>query len=167
MNSIPYFVAALGLGRLYVMAKPVAGEWVDEEFASIARSGISLMVSLLEWHEASEVGLEQEALLAQRHGMEFRSYPVADRGLPADKVQFVGFIHDLLGQISAGAQVVVHCRAGIGRTGIVAASLLIAAGYSAGDAFALVSAKRGVEVPDTEEQQAWVTELAAALFQCR
>ncbi|WP_165838550.1 hypothetical protein [Pokkaliibacter plantistimulans] len=52
MNSIPYFVAALGLGQLYVMAKPVAGEWVDEEFASIARSGISLMVSLLEWHEA-------------------------------------------------------------------------------------------------------------------
>ena len=66
---------------------------------------------------------------------------------------FVEVIKKLLKEIKKGTDLVVHCRAGIGRTGIVAAALLIAEGARTDDAFSRVSAARGVKVPDTEEQR--------------
>ena len=51
---------------------------------------------------------------------------------------------------------VVHCRAGIGRTGVVAAGILLHAAFEPEQAFARVSEVRGVDVPDTDEQYNWV-----------
>lgn len=50
----------------------------------------------------------------------------------------------------------MHCRAGIRRAGIVVASILIRSGMELNDAFKLVTEKREVSVPDTEEQMQWV-----------
>ena len=47
---------------------------------------------------------------------------------------------------------VVHCRQGIGRSGLVAACLLVRKGISPGAAVEMVSAARGVSVPETTEQ---------------
>ncbi|HBL43909.1 MAG TPA: protein tyrosine phosphatase, partial [Planctomycetaceae bacterium] len=78
-----YPIQTIGGGSLSVMARPVAGEWIDDEFAGIARLGISHIVSLLEAQESIEIGLEDEPRLAEQHGMLFTSFPVADRCLPA------------------------------------------------------------------------------------
>ena len=43
-----YRIKAIGLGSLSVMAKPVAGEWLEGDFRFYKDSGISLIVSLLE-----------------------------------------------------------------------------------------------------------------------
>jgi len=51
-----------------------------------------------------------------------------------------------------GKNIAIHCRAGIGRTGLSASCLLICDGYSAEAAMDMVSAARGVQIPDTEEQ---------------
>jgi protein-tyrosine phosphatase len=49
----------------------------------------------------------------------------------------------------------VHCRAGIGRSGIAAAAVLVSLGHEPRDVFAMVSKARGVSVPDTDEQIEW------------
>ena len=59
-------------------------------------------------------------------------------------------------EITNGANSVVHCRAGIGRTGMVTVSILLHSGYDPLDAFARISDKRGIVVPDTQEQIDWV-----------
>ena len=55
-----YIVEPIGSGYLAVMAKPKTGEWMDEEFSGIAKSGISRVVSLLETGEAEMYGIERE-----------------------------------------------------------------------------------------------------------
>lgn len=93
----------------------------------------------------------------------FRSFPISDRGLPESAVSFAELAKLLCLQISEGTNTVIHCRAGIGRTGMLAAAILANERFSANDAFSLISEKRRVQVPDTPEQRAWVTDHAEML----
>jgi len=65
--------------------------------------------------------------------------------------------------LSKGKNVLVHCRQGIGRSGLVAASLLVKKGISPGAAIESVSAARGMPVPETAEQRDWIDHYAVAL----
>jgi protein-tyrosine phosphatase len=154
-----YPIQHIGTGLLAVMPKPVSGEWMEDEFAGIARWGITHIVSLLEETEAADVGLAQEGELAEKNGMQFTSFPIPDRCLPADSIGFVRLTHALYTGIRAGNQTVVHCRAGIGRAGMLAAGILIQHGLAAEQAFELISQKRRVPVPDTPEQFNWICQL--------
>ena len=61
-------------------------------------------------------------------------------------------------ETAGGQNTVIHCRAGIGRTGLLAAGVLLRAGFEVDEAFARISDRRGVDVPDTEEQRDWLKE---------
>jgi protein-tyrosine phosphatase len=163
MSPDIYKVESIGSGSLSVMAKPVSGEWIEDEFSGIAQWGIDRIVSLLENHEVYELGLENEALLAKKNGMEFISYPIPDRGLPRTVNEYLAFTRRLYHEAAAGLSTVIHCRAGIGRTGIVAAGVLLHCGFEPKDAFEHISKSRGVSVPDTEEQIEWVVKSYTAM----
>ena len=158
-----YRVKEIGSGSLAIMAKPVSGEFIEDEFQGIVREGINRIVSLLEPHEEYAIGLNNESDLSNRNGIDFVSHPVVDRGLPSSLPKFSGFISSIHSGIQRGTNTVVHCRAGIGRAGIVVASALVRSGMDAESAFSLVSEKRGVSVPDTEEQLNWVVAHQKAL----
>jgi protein-tyrosine phosphatase len=151
-----YQVELIGSGFLSVMAKPVSGEWIEDEFSGIAKEGILRIVSLLESHELYEVGLQDEEQLANRNGMEFTSFQIRDRGIPSSFKEFSVFTKNLYHEIADGKNTVIHCRAGIGRTGLVAGGVLLYCGYTAQKAFAHISKCRGVQVPDTKEQENWL-----------
>ncbi len=51
-----FVVESIGSGFLAVMARPVPGEWIDDEFAGIAALGIRCIVSLLESAEGAGAG---------------------------------------------------------------------------------------------------------------
>lgn len=151
-----YVVEPIGSGLLAVMARPVPGEWIEDEFAGIAAFGISRVVSLLEPDEAEELGLSEEESLCERNGMEFLSCPIPDRGLPGSVTDFARFTHMLYETIGRGTNTVIHCRAGIGRTGMVAAGVLLHAAFEPEAAFEHIAKARGMYVPDTQEQRDWL-----------
>jgi protein-tyrosine phosphatase len=151
-----YKIESIGNGFLAVMAKPVAGEWIEDEFFGIAKEGINQIVSLLEPQEAYTVGLQEEKQLSEKNGMTFISFPIQDRGLPQTVSEFSNFTTNLYHQILNGKNTVVHCRAGIGRSGLVAAGVLLHNGYNPDSAFDLISLRRRVQVPDTAEQRNWL-----------
>jgi hypothetical protein len=151
-----FVVEPIGSGFLAVMARPVPGEWVDDEFARISAYGIHCIVSLLEPNEAEEIGLGDEHALCERHSMDFVSYPIPDRRLPGSVSGFAAFTHALYESIGRGNNTVIHCRAGIGRTGVVAAGILLHAAFDADSAFDHITKARGMAVPDTEEQRQWI-----------
>jgi len=155
-----YEVTPIGTGQLSVMAKPVSGEWIEDEFAGLRQLGIDHVVSLLERAEQIDVGLADEEALCVRNGMRYTSFPIVDRDVPqcADAVPFVASLYD---DICTGEHVVIHCRAGIGRTGIIASAVLIHGGHSSGEAIHMVSFAREMLVPDTQEQVEWVDAFAA------
>ena len=51
----------------------------------------------------------------------------------------------------------MHCWGGVGRSSLFAAALLVARGTDADTALARIAAARGVPVPETDEQRAWVS----------
>ena len=55
-----------------------------------------------------------------------------------------------------GINTVIHCRAGIGRTSLVTAGVLLQAGFEPDEAFEHIGKARGMAVPDTDEQRDWV-----------
>jgi hypothetical protein len=142
-------------GRLAIMPRPRAGDWLDDEIAGWKAAGIDLVVSLLEPDEAAELGLCREAGLCRQHAIEFVSFPIPDRGVPLQPAA-LALARLLASGISAGRSAVVHCRAGIGRSSVIAACALICLGTGPDRAFDLIARARGLDVPDTGEQRAWV-----------
>ena len=157
MPSTIYEVEQIGRGYLAVMSKPTTSHSIEHEFVAIAKRGILKVVSLLELTEARDVGLDRERELCEINGMEFVSYPIADWGFPSSVMEFAEFTRSICQQITDGTNTVVHCRAGIGRSGMFAAGILLHCGYEPDDAFRHISEARGVPVPDTDEQRIWIT----------
>jgi protein-tyrosine phosphatase len=83
--------------------------------------------------------------------MRFHRHPVPDRGVPPQPA-FDAFIDGLVPRLQEGAFLAIHCRAGIGRSSIVAAALLLRLGLTPDQALTLISIARGFDVPDTYDQ---------------
>lgn len=60
-----------------------------------------------------------------------------------------------------GKGVAIHCRQGVGRAGMIAASLLVEQGVPPAEAIRRVSAARGIQIPETPEQRLWIEDFAA------
>ena len=144
------------------MPRPRADEWLEGEIASWRDAGIDTVVSLLEREEIAELGLGQEAGLCGAKGMEFVSFPIPDRGVPASLSEATALVRLIFARLAAGKAVAVHCRAGIGRSALVAACVLTCSGYDPSDAFRMIAASRRVTVPDTDGQRDWVISFHAA-----
>jgi hypothetical protein len=143
-------------GRLAIMPRPRAGDWLDDEIRGWRAQDVDVVVSLLEGEEIKELDLGGESALCRQHGIEFISFPIPDRGVPASLKAATDLIRTVVNRIGDGQAVAVHCRAGIGRSSVIAASALIYLGADPGRAFELIGQARGVSVPDTDAQRDWV-----------
>jgi protein-tyrosine phosphatase len=124
---------------------------------------VNTVLSLLTPEEERDLDLRDEATEARTQGLEFASLPIPDRQVPKSESKLAEALESVNGALSAGKNVVVHCRQGIGRSGLVAACLLVKKGMSPGAAVELVSAARGVSVPETGEQRDWIDHYAVGL----
>ena len=150
-------------GRMAIAPRPRAREWLEEEVRAWSSAGIDLVVSLLTSDEISDLELDQEESACQRAQIEFVSFPVVDRSVPASKKSTSELLTKLSAYLGSGKTIVIHCRQGIGRSALLAASLLITAGKDADSALERISAARGCPVPETPEQKAWIMEFASSV----
>lgn len=143
-------------GKLALAARPRGGEWLEDEITSWQRSGVNTVFSLLTDEEERDLDISREATEARAHGMKFLSYPIPDRQVPDSESNLAKALEKLEGQLADGKNVVLHCRQGIGRTGLVAACLLLTKGIDPETAVRRLSAARGTSVPETPEQRQWI-----------
>jgi len=155
MRAEIYEIESCPQGRLAVMPRPRGGNWLKTELWSLHSLGVSDLVSLLTPPEEKELDLTLEGDLCREIGLRFRRYPVSDRKIPTQP-NFAQLIDALVPVLLQGGFVAVHCRAGIGRSSVVAAALLSRLGVRASDALAMISAARGFDVPDTDEQHDFI-----------
>ncbi|MEA1674524.1 protein-tyrosine phosphatase family protein [Nitrospirillum sp. BR 11163] len=166
MYAALYWIDAQDLpwtGRLAIMARPRAGDWLEDEVAGWHAAGVAEVVSLLEPAEVRELALMEEEALCRGWGMAFTTLPIPDRGVPNSLRQVTALARRLSQELAAGRPVAVHCRAGIGRSSLLAACVMACAGLDAATAFARIAQARGMPVPDTDEQRAWVWSFAEVL----
>jgi protein-tyrosine phosphatase len=148
--------------RLAIMPRPRAGDWLDDEIAGWKAEGIDIVISLLERQEIEELELDRLPASCRAAQIEYLSFPIPDRGVPASLEETGRLARRLSEALAAGKAVAVHCRAGIGRSSLLAACVLVRNGYDVNSAFATVAEARGLAVPDTEAQRAWLSTFLAA-----
>ena len=148
-------------GKLAVAARPRGGDWLDDELSSWRRAGIRTVVSLLTAKEEEDLELEKEGAAARAQGLKFLSLPVRDRQVPESEAEVESAIQKLDATLDSGKNVLVHCRQGVGRSGLLAACLLVNRGVAAQAAVDELSAVRGTLVPETPEQRRWIERYAA------
>ena len=158
MKSTLFEIERDGPGRLATMACPRGGDWLEDEIAGLQAEGVDVLVSALTDSELAELRLATELKLARQAGLTFISFPIPDRGVPTTPV--TDLVSQLEEHLTAGRSVVVHCRAGIGRSSLIAAAVLVREGLSAKEAWKRISAARGMTVPDTEAQREWLAAVA-------
>jgi protein-tyrosine phosphatase len=156
MHAKVYWIETPLTGRLAIVPRPRANDWLADEIAGWRAEGIDLVVSLLEREEVSELGLQSEESLCCEHMMEFVSFPFSDRGVPPSWSEASALAHLLVSRVSQSKTAAIHCRASIGRSSVIAACALVCMGTNPDRAFDIIAKARGVEVPDTEGQRAWV-----------
>jgi protein-tyrosine phosphatase len=166
MRPALHVIAWPGPGRLATMAHPRGGPWLADEMAGLARAGVDVFVSALTWDEDRRLGLTEVASAAAAEGIEFLSFPIADRGVPRagdieDDSEVVALGIRLAAHVRAGRFVVTQCFAGIGRSTLLAAVTLVMLGAGPEQALRMVAEARGLPVPDTEAQRDWLYEFAA------
>ena len=156
----PYWVQVDGVARMAIVPCPRGGDRLEDELREMRRAGIDVLVSMLTRAEESLLGLGDEGARAGEIGLEFVSFPVPDGDVPEDRRRFLSFLEGLQGKLDEGKKIGVHCRACVGRSAVVLASLLVMRGVQLSKAFELISVARGYAVPATEEQARWVREFA-------
>ncbi len=155
-----------GPGRLATMAHPRGGPWLADEMAGLARAEVDVFVSALTAAEGRRLGLTEVAEAAAAAGVQFISFPIADRGVPqpqdiAGDSDVVALGVRLAAHVRAGRFVVTQCFAGIGRSTLLACATLVMLGIGPEESLRLVSEARGLPVPDTEAQRDWLYTFAA------
>lgn len=150
-------------GKLAVAPRPRGGDWLEDDLASWRRAGIATVLSLLTPDEAQDLDLSREASAARAQGMTFKSLPIPDCGVPNSETEVTAALEGINADLAAGKSVVVHCRQGIGRSGLLAACLLIGKGLSPKKAVEAVSVARGIPIPETPEQRSWIDHYASVV----
>ncbi len=149
-------------GKLALAARPRGGDWLQDELENWRRSGVDVVVSLLTPEEERDLDLAAERHESEAQGLEFVSHPIPDRQIPASEAALSSTLERVDHALSSGKNVVVHCRQGVGRSGLVAACLLVSRGSTPDSAIERLSAIRGVSIPETPEQRSWIDHYLAA-----
>src|SRR5438046_2788083 len=128
MRAKVFWVAGPWRGRLGILPRPRGGDWLGDETTAWREAGIDVVVSLLEPDEEAELVLEGEAAAAAASGVDFKPFPIPDRGVPASRESVVQLARGIVDALETGRNVGVHCRQGIGRAGLIVGGGLVAAG---------------------------------------
>lgn len=158
-HPIPYPVSYWVIpGRLlageYPLSLPNSGQYVYDRRLSDAQRlsnlldlGINYFIDLTEEGEWPSYWPELTSLAAlHRRDLVHRRYPIVDHSMPPVDV-INRAIADLQHALTGGHNVLVHCKAGIGRTALVIGAYLVRQGLTGDQALARIAELRAA-VPD-------------------
>jgi protein-tyrosine phosphatase len=143
-------------------AGSVRGRW-ERNLAADIRAleedyDTNVLVSLMEEHEYSGYRIPELLERDRIEGIEILRFAIEDMSVPreSESEKFEAFVQDAVQRLEQSQNVVVHCRGGLGRTGTLAACVLVALGrHTADEAIATVREARKGTV-QTREQEDFV-----------
>ena len=146
-------------GRLWLCGKHVVGP--DPE-AALARVGATTIVCLTRAHELEDRYPAYVPWLKAHSPERALWIPTPDLAiLPLREMH--PHLVAITERLRRGEQLIVHCAAGIGRSGTTAVAVLMLLGVEKGDALATVAGHRPMAGPEVGAQRQFISELEAAL----
>lgn len=141
-------------------ANGLTGSWSRDlriDLTRIHEWGAQCVISLIESQEFVELGVCQLPETVNSLGMHWRHAPIRDRDVPN-----IAFLRtwstlkdEILNYLNSEKNVFIHCMGGLGRTGMVAAMLLMEAGFTTEEAISTVRFSRPGTI-ETIGQEAFV-----------
>jgi protein-tyrosine phosphatase len=130
---------------------------LERDLRAIAAARIDVVVTLLGDEELRRHGAEALADRLASAGIRWLQLPIRDFGVPDPTVanEWRAQLPKLVDGLRTGDRILVHCAAGLGRTGTMAATLLVACGVSADEAVRTVRRARPGTI-ETERQEGFV-----------
>ena len=123
------------------------GKWernLNKDIQAIVDWGGKALISLMEDHEFPLLGVPEFAETLNRTPIAWLHLPIKDMQTPNEHFESLWRIHGptLHELLANGKSIVIHCRGGLGRTGLLAARMLVEAGVEPAIAVARVRVAR-------------------------
>lgn len=130
---------------------------LTQDIKAIRAAGFGSVLSLLSDPELAALGAAGLGVGLQRTGLHWWQFPIEDFGVPAPESLPAWRViqHEVLARLRAGEGVLLHCAAGLGRTGTMTATLLKALGDDSETAILRVRQARPGTI-ETAAQEAFV-----------
>ncbi|EDP66150.1 ADP-ribosylation/Crystallin J1 [alpha proteobacterium BAL199] len=159
LNSYPIAAIKDGPwpGRLALGPAPLG----SDDPSAIAAWGADKVLGLTKPEESAGLGVPDLAGHLASAGLAWRNAPIEDFAAPDDRFNeaWPALRDCLIGRLNGGEKVLVHCRAGRGRSGTIVAALLIAGGLAPDDAIGAVRSARPGAI-ETTDQEAWLRQIS-------
>lgn len=137
----------------------VDGALQENVLDALAAQRTALLVILLDDGEYGPDDLEDLGHAAAMRSIALLDAPITDFSAPDQRLDWPALIERLAGELRQGSRIAFCCLAGYGRSGMMAARLLIATGSTPGAAIAAVRMARPGAI-ESEEQVAYLLSCA-------
>ena len=143
-----------------------SGPWARDlaiDLDAIQKWGAAAVVTLIAQEELILLRVEPLGEEVRRRGMSWFHLPIADVSTPDEAFErnWIEASEALRAHLRDGRDVLVHCRGGLGRAGMIAASLLVELGTEPDVAIRRVRDMRPGAI-ETDEQEDYVRNLRTA-----
>jgi len=144
-------------GRLLLHSMPGRHETIENVWDQLRKEAVGAIVCLPEKDELQLKSYEYaRALDAGKVPCAVFPFEIPDRGVPEDRHAFWALAVDIAKRLQSGEAVLIHCAGGVGRTALLAVSVLLALGEPANEARDAVSrAGSTVETAPQRELILW------------
>lgn len=128
-----------------------------DDLAALDAWGADALLSLVEPAEFARLGVPQLPAVMTEHRIQWLHVPVTDMGTPdaASRAAWAQAGPTIDALLARGGRLAIHCAAGLGRTGTIAAALLARTGIDPETAIATVRTARPGTL-ETAAQEAFV-----------
>ena len=137
MISLSYIpLKPLTKGQLWISHYPgkigVEDKIIQAEIdlSELKRKKIDIVVSLLEKEELKTLNVLTLFELIKKHKFSHYYFPIKDKSVPRDITELNRLLNDLSLKIRQNKKILLHCNAGLGRSGLIAALLCKKLGVS-------------------------------------
>lgn len=147
MSTHPYNRLAIPNRRGQLLFTPCPGTketTVVEALHTLKDAGATAVITLMPDHELAQNGASSLSTDAEALRLGWFQLPIADESVPGADFdeRWATHLPRILALLNDGQDIAIHCKGGSGRTGLIAARILIACGVPLPEAVAQVQALR-------------------------
>ena len=134
LNNIP--LNPLTKGQLWISHCPGKTGLKDKliqaetDLFELKKIKIDIVVSLLEQKELETLRVSTLFELIKKHDFIHYYFPIEDKSVPKNKIQLHRLLDNLCDEIHINKKILIHCNAGLGRSGLIAALICKKLGVS-------------------------------------